>query len=531
MRLFFIALSLSFFIFPLPCFSDRINSSSDKTNSITIIDHNSFISKSRNQSSIFGKILPVADSLHPAKKALQFITKKTPPKPWKIQSLTKIQQAIHKKDLLLLQFRARTLHTTDETGEGFFTVYVQTRGFKNKKIFKTKVSVGRDWKVFSFPFYSNISLLSNHAELGFATGYSPQTIEIAQVNVLNYQGAVSIDQLPNTFGDYVGREEGSAWRIEAERRIEKFRKTSLTLHIPNPSDWKVHITQLRHHFYFGSAVSASMLMGEGPSHDSYRTQIKKLFNQAVLQNDLKWPIWELRTSQYNQQQTLRALRWLKEQDIRTRGHVLIWPSFRKMPKRIQRLQTKPEQLRTSINKHFRSISGATHGFIDEWDVLNEPFDHHDIMDILGKKEMVHWFNFAQKENRDTPLFLNDNGQLSSQGKTNTPHQRHFIKTARYLLEHNAPLGGLGLQSHFGSHLPPLPTIKLLLDRYASLQGSSGDSIPIQITELDINVSDEKLQADYLRDFMTMAFSHPAVRGITFWGFWREKSLAPSSCFI
>jgi endo-1,4-beta-xylanase len=44
-------------------------------------------------------------------------------------------------------------------------------------------------------------------------------------------------------------------------------------------------------------------------------------------------------------------------------------------------------------------------------------------------------------------------------------------------------------------------------------------LPILITEFDYATADEELQADCLRDFLTVAFSHPAIEGVVLWGFW------------
>ena len=57
----------------------------------------------------------------------------------------------------------------------------------------------------------------------------------------------------------------------------------------------------------------------------------------------------------------------------------------------------------------------------------------------------------------------------------------------------------------------------LLDRYARLE------LPIKITEFDVDVADESLQADYTRDFLYAAFSHPSVSGIQLWGFWKNNT--------
>ncbi|MCC5024039.1 MAG: immunoglobulin domain-containing protein [Candidatus Synoicihabitans palmerolidicus] len=44
---------------------------------------------------------------------------------------------------------------------------------------------------------------------------------------------------------------------------------------------------------------------------------------------------------------------------------------------------------------------------------------------------------------------------------------------------------------------------------------------MRITEFDITGDDETVQADYLRDFYTLAFSHPKMIGVQMWGFWEE----------
>jgi hypothetical protein len=53
-------------------------------------------------------------------------------------------------------------------------------------------------------------------------------------------------------------------------------------------------------------------------------------------------------------------------------------------------------------------------------------------------------------------------------------------------------------------------------------------LPVRITELDIDSNDEKLQADYLRDFLTATFSHPNINGIMIWGFWESAHWRPNA---
>ncbi|MCA9258388.1 MAG: endo-1,4-beta-xylanase, partial [Planctomycetales bacterium] len=51
-------------------------------------------------------------------------------------------------------------------------------------------------------------------------------------------------------------------------------------------------------------------------------------------------------------------------------------------------------------------------------------------------------------------------------------------------------------------------------------------LPIHITEFDVDVANEQLQAQYLTDFYTAVFAHPAVEAIVMWGFWEGAHWRP-----
>jgi hypothetical protein len=65
----------------------------------------------------------------------------------------------------------------------------------------------------------------------------------------------------------------------------------------------------------------------------------------------------------------------------------------------------------------------------------------------------------------------------------------------------------------------------MLNRFAQL------GLALEVTELDVTLPDEQTQADYLRDFMTVAFSHPAVNGIVLWGFWEGQHWRPPAALF
>jgi GH35 family endo-1,4-beta-xylanase len=114
------------------------------------------------------------------------------------------------------------------------------------------------------------------------------------------------------------------------------------------------------------------------------------------------------------------------------------------------------------------------------------------------------------------------------------------EVVRFLQKKGAPIDGLGLQSHHIESLAPIPEVLRTLDRFAAL------GVDLQATEYDIRLlpsttdrkadfrkrwrtpgppippAMERLEADYLRDYLTAFFSHPAVTAFVMWGFWDGK---------
>jgi GH35 family endo-1,4-beta-xylanase len=120
-----------------------------------------------------------------------------------------------------------------------------------------------------------------------------------------------------------------------------------------------------------------------------------------------------------------------------------------------------------------------------------------------------------------PLFLNDfsNHDVT----TDADHIAYFEGVARTLIDHHAPLGGLGLQAHFNGRPNAPEQILAVLNRY-----EKEFHLPVRFTEFDVWTFDEELQADFTRDFLILAFSHPSVVGVQLWGFWETTHWRPSA---
>jgi len=143
------------------------------------------------------------------------------------------------------------------------------------------------------------------------------------------------------------------------------------------------------------------------------------------------------------------------------------------------------------------------------------------MDLSGDRVMVDWFDAARRNLPDVPLYINDYGILSNGGQ-DIAHQKEYEETIQYLVDQGAPITGIGMQGHFGDHVTAPDKLLSLLDRFGRF------GLDIKITEFDINTTDQDLLNDYTRDFMTTVFSHPAVAGLQFWGFWEKAHWRPTA---
>src|SRR4051794_13655896 len=270
-------------------------------------------------------------------------------------------------------------------------------------------------------------------------------------------------------------DEPGDWRAAAEARIERIRKADITVRVVDRdgmpiSNADVTVRMTRHAFPFGTCVNAGLLVRGTEFAKAYRERIPQLFNIAVTENDLKWPTWEGAYPDFNHADSLAGLRWVRERGIAIRGHNLVWPSWQWTPKDLKGLKSNPDALRKRVRDHIVSILADTRGLCDEWDVVNEPFSHHDLIDVLGRDEIVEWFKLARANTPENcKLYINDFDNLEGGlDGANEPHRKHYEDTIQFLIDHGAPLDGVGLQCHFGGKrtLTSPEDLATLLDRFA-----------------------------------------------------------------
>lgn len=470
-------------------------------------------------------------------QAVRLQTVSRPEFAWNAGLTVATTAAVEKDDVLAGELWIRRL--APATGDVYATFNFERAGPDYDKSHTITLACGStNWTRFRLAFRSVDSYAAGRAQVAIHLGFPPQTIELGGLRLTNWARSQPLAAFPNDL-TYPGREAEAPWRAAAQARIDRLRRADLVVEVrdaagrPIPGA-AVAAVMRRHAFGFGSAVDGARLLGRvgnATDRDRYRGIVTNWFNKVVLENDLKWPVWERVTAlpgqPYGPNTATNALRWLVERGIGVRGHNLIWPgpaptSF--LPPDVPGLFGSPELLRQRINAHFTNILTATRGWCAEWDVINEPYANHAVMDVLGAAEKIAWFRLARALDPEAVLYLNEYGNLELAG-LDAAQTADFHDQIRYLQEGGAPIGGIGMQGHFGAFLPAPDRLLELLDRFSVF------GLPIQATEFDVNAKDEALQADYVRDFLITLFSHPSVNGILMWGFWEGQHWLPDAALI
>lgn len=463
-------------------------------------------------------------------QAVRVKTIESPRGKWTVKVDVPLGDSVRQNDVLLVDFWMRALTTADESGDGSIFVVLATKGqaWKTHRIFTA--AAGKSWKHWQMPIRLHRKLPEGKHVLSMQFGGLPQTVEIGGLRVINYGPDAQPVKLPMTRSTYPGREADAAWRKAALQRIEKHRKSNLTLRVVDAdgrpvSGAKVRVVMKRHAFGFGCVVNPYGAFGEDtPDKERYRRVFLENFNKAPLESGLRWqnffrPPPERRREIWARKS--RTIDWLGEHGIEVRGHYLMWGplSPKTQPKH---LLDDPNALLKAHGAHMAEKIRLTKGRIDEWDTINHIAGwgrrysdlpgglqvYADTIKLARRlaPEAEHWINEGQ-------IVVADGGRMDG-----------YEKIIRYLVTHGAGPDGIGFMGHFrDTYLPHPQEVYERIDRFAEF------GTKLQYTELDVECgSDEQLQADYLRDVLVAGFSHPSMEGMVLWGFWEGRHWRPDA---
>ena len=435
---------------------------------------------------------------------------------------------VEKGDVMLAKVTLRTLEARQETQECAVYFYFQESGQPYTKSFMTQLCTGAEWKTFYVPFVAHRDFSIGEAAIEFALGALAQTVELTGIEVYDYGKALSVEDLPKTAFTYAGREQDARWRKDALERIEKIRTAPVEIVVTDEAGKplkgaEVVIAMRRSAFVWGTAVNESALASDDSISMIYKARLKEYFNTAVIENGFKAAGWAW--DQKMKMNTLKAFWWLEENGFRQRGHNLVWPGWKFNPRMTRMMAEKdPGVFRNYLMAQFYERMAVTEGKVIAWDVVNELMHEKDFFRYLPENEsVVEWFRLAHELDPDAQLFINEYGMLN--GAQSPQNIREYLAKIDTLCSMGAPVQAIGIQGHVGAQPRSPQQVLSDLDMFIDA------GLPVQITEFDVDTEDEQLQADYTRDFLIAAYSHPVVTGVNLWGFWEGHQWKPAAAMF
>ena len=254
------------------------------------------------------------------------------------------------------------------------------------------------------------------------------------------------------------------------------------------------------------------------SNDRPDDSYKEIWNQVTPENTTKWQLCEPNDNRWTLERSKGIYDYCKQNGLKFKFHTLVWGA--QYPLWVDSLKTDAE-LKMAMEEWFRK-AGETFPEADFVDVVNEPLFGHEapffrraigsMYDFYGTGwDWVIWsFEQARIAFPNSKLLINDFNILK-----NTHNIKRYSELISHLRKRNL-IDGIGCQAHW-IEKQSAREIKQGLDSLVALN----PGLDIYISELEFNIESDEAQMQKMKEIFPVLWEHPAVKGITFWGYKRS----------
>jgi endo-1,4-beta-xylanase len=234
------------------------------------------------------------------------------------------------------------------------------------------------------------------------------------------------------------------------------------------------------------------------------------WNQITLENDGKWGNVEKLRDQMDWSSISAAYTYAKGKKHPYKQHTFVWGT--QEPTWIKNLSAAEQKAQV---EEWIKAYGEKFPETEFIDVVNEPLNTPaSFKNALGGSGSSGWdwvvwsFETARKFNPKAKLLINE-FEIEYDAKL----AANYLKIIMILKAKNL-IDGIGIQCHTNEIQRDKPTIEAIKGALDTLASSE---LPLYISELDLKGDDATQLADYKRLF-PLFWEHPAVRGVTLWGY-------------
>lgn len=464
----------------------------------------------------------------PFDRAARVDLAKVQPMPWDAMIKTpSINAPIRAGDVVYGVFYVRA-DADDESATGTYRSYLQQDIEDNwDSISESGGNPGGAWSRRVFKARAKKNFDPGVVNYAFQMGTKVQALEVGGFAAWNLGHDADMDALPVSRVSYIGQDPDAAWRAPAWERIDQHRKANLTVRVVDADGQPVENAEVRvhldnHKFGFGTWAGAfGSLLDDNEDGQNLRrimtTYYNRLSTPIYPAESWGWPNPEIR------ERYLRYMKWTTDTGFPVRAHVLLWSAWERLPQQFYDLREDPQALNEAVLAYIDDVMHTIKAFpLAEIDVQNETRNNHILEDHVGGEEArIAWWKRAAEIAPGIRQAVNEYGIVSDRGLNAFNHQT-YEEDIQLLLDAGVPVEVIGMQCHIGEDFTDIERVYEVFDRFAKF------GLPIHVTEFDVATLDEQTKADYLRDFYTIAFSHPAVEAVIQWGFWEKEMWKPQA---
>ncbi len=315
---------------------------------------------------------------------------------------------------------------------------------------------------------------------------------------------------------------------QAAQNIENFRKGNAQINLAGfkQKDLKIRIGQISHSFKFGCYLKIDGLNRQQTT--LYENQFKRLFNYAVI--GTYWDVTENRRGAHFWTNFDNETAMAKRNGWQIQSAPILWGTNRAGTPAW--LPDEKEELQRDVSERIRRFFENYPETAADIEIVNEPLSPEpDVFaNRLGKLYVDSAFRRAKEISPNSRLMLNEYGVFGAVSANNYNRDKYFDYISA-LKDRQIPFDLIGIQSHANREWYSPADVAEKLDRYAA-QGK-----PIQISEFSAQTKnydnraryekilgnyrsgiwDDAKQAEFYREFYTVAFGNRNVEAIVQWG--------------
>ncbi|MUL40503.1 endo-1,4-beta-xylanase [Streptomonospora sp. PA3] len=291
---------------------------------------------------------------------------------------------------------------------------------------------------------------------------------------------------------------------------------------PHPDGVPLRELGARQGIRIGAAANPFVL----EKNRAYRTMLADQYGTLTAENVMKWDTLQPERGVFDWSHADALVEFARKHHQGMRGHTLLWHN--QNPKWLTEGGFGPEELRSIMREHIRTVLERYRGRVYAWDVINEPFRDEGgelrpnmWLKTLGEDYIAEALKTAHEADPDARLYINEFGIEGRNAKSDA-----LYELAKSLLDAGVPLHGIGFQSHFRVGGVP-EDLAENMRRFTEL------GLEVTVTELDVSIGmpagekELRAQADDYRTVVETCLAVSGCKGVTVWGVGDADSWIPS----